>query len=340
MKIKKAMAKKEKYSRVCIVDTTYTLFFYCLNYPVEEIKSTFFFVGEGLLKSLREKLPYYHYFKKRKNIFHRFLLRLKLRLFSRLYWPFLKNTPICGEDHLTYSSGIIGNKKYTLLEDAPFIASLYFSSLAHKKNIKQRRFKLKNFLINSLFGPVFLKAFGESAQCKELIFSQKDYSPSLERQKIVVNPLYDLWSNSSIEKKEYILNLFDINEKNITFLSSKSIILFTQPLVTDKVLSEQEQVEMYGKIIRQNPQQDILLKPHPRDHIDYTLYFPDIEIFNKPIPFQLLDLLNIRFKKAITISSSSVLSFSYDIEIEWIGTKIHPKLEAYYGEIKCPEVIK
>ena len=306
---------------------------------MEEIESTFFFVGGGLAKSIRDKLPNHHFFKKRKNIFHRFLFRLNLRLFSRCRWPFLKKTPICGLDNLTYSSGIIGNKEYTLIEDAPYIASLYSDSLFRKENIKQRAFKLKSFFIDLCFGTVFLRPFGENLLCKEFIFSQEDYISSIEKLKIVVNPLHKLWLNSNAEKKEYILHLFDINEKDIALLLSKSVILFTQPFATDGVLTEKEQIEIYNKIIKQNSQQTILLKPHPRDLIDYTQYFPDIAIFNKPVPIQLFDLLNIRFKKAITIFSTSVICFSYDIEIEWKGTKIHPKLETRYGDVKMPNYI-
>jgi hypothetical protein len=329
----------KKYSRICITDTAYTLFFYCLNYSVEEIKNTFFFVSDGLPKSTRDKLSYYHYFKKRKKTLHRLLFRLRLRFFFHFRWHFFKNTSICGLDHLTYSSGIIGNKYYTLLEDAPFIASRYFDSVIRKENISQRKNKLKSFFMDFLFGPIFLRPFGENDQCKEFVFSQKDYSPILEGKKIVVHSLYDLWTNSPEEKKEYILHLFDINENDLERLASKSIILFTQPFVTDGVLSEEEQIEVLDAIIKQNPKQEILIKPHPRDRIDYSQYFSEIEVFNKPVPIQLLDLLNIRFKKAITITSSSVLSFSYDVEIDWIGTKIHPKLEACYGELKMPNKI-
>jgi hypothetical protein len=53
---------------------------------------------------------------------------------------------------------------------------------------------------------------------------------------------------------------------------------------------------------------------------------------------QLLNLLGVKFAKAVAISSSSILSFPYEIEKDWIGTKIHPKLEAALGDIKLSDI--
>jgi len=330
--------KKKQISRICIVDTVYTLFFYYLNYSIDEINHTFFFISEGLPNLIRKKLPQYYFFKKRKTVFQRLLFRLSLRISSHFRWSFLQNKPIYGLDHLTFSSGIIGNKTYTLLEDAPYIASFYFNSLAYKKNIKQRASKVKCFFIDLLFGRVFLRPFGVNSQCKQIVFSKNDLHPTLLGKNIQIKSLEQLWDGASEQKKETILQLFDINNDDIAFLSSKSIIIFTQPLFKDNITSEEEQVQIYDEIIKQYPAQEVLLKPHPRDSIDYSFYFPNIAIIRKNIPSQLLDLLDIKFKKAVTISSSSVLSFHYDIEIDWIGTKIHPKIEAAWGEIQMPNL--
>ena len=330
--------KKKKISRVCIVDTAYTLFFYYLNYSSDEIDHTFFFVSEGLSNSIRERLPQYHFFKKRKNVCQRFLFRSFLKITSRFRWPFLKNMPIYGLDHLTFSSGLISNKKYTLLEDAPYIALRYFNSPLHIENIKHRSFKIECLFVDILFGRVFLRPFGENSQCEQVIFSAKDTHPTVSEKNIQVKSLEQLWNHSSEEKKKMILRLFDINNADIASLSSKSIVIFTQPFFKDNIVSKEEQIQIYDKIIKQYPTKDILLKIHPRDPIDYSSYFPNIAIFEKIVPNQLLNLSGVKFKKAVTVSSSSVLSFPYEIDIDWIGTKIHPKIEATLGDIKMPSM--
>jgi Glycosyltransferase family 52. len=328
--------KKKKISHVCIVDTVYTLMFYYLNYSVEEIDNTFFFVSTGIPRSERERLPQHHFFKKKNSILQRFLFRFNLRVFSRLRWSFLKSKPIYGSDHLTFSSGIIGNRKYTLLEDGPYTASYHFDYNYYQEVLKQRSSKIRNFFVDMLCGRVFLRPYGDNSQCEHIIFSAEDMHPVLLGKDIQVNPLDKLWEEASVEKKEKIMRLFDITDNDITFLNSKPIILLTQTFFKDNVISEEEQVQIYDKIIKQYPTKDIILKPHPRDPINYSYYFPDIAIFEKILPNQLLDLLDVRFKKAVTVTSSSVLSFPYKIEIDWIGTKIHPKLIDALGDIKMP----
>jgi hypothetical protein len=45
------------------------------------------------------------------------IFALSLRLFSRIKWPFLKDSEIYGHDHLFFSPGLIGRRKIVLIED-------------------------------------------------------------------------------------------------------------------------------------------------------------------------------------------------------------------------------
>lgn len=47
---------------------------------------------------------------------------------------------------------------------------------------------------------------------------------------------------------------------------------------------------------------------------------------------QLIDIMGIKFEKAVTVSSTAVLSFHYEIEIDWIGTTYNKTLFDYYGD--------
>jgi hypothetical protein len=80
----------------------------------------------------------------------------------------------------------------------------------------------------------------------------------------------------------------------------------------------------------------LLIKKHPRETFDYKILFPDIPVFEKPIPIQLFDLLGVRFKRAITVFSSAVASFDYDIKIDWYGTEISEALLKNFGSKRCP----
>jgi hypothetical protein len=59
-------------------------------------------------------------------------------------------------------------------------------------------------------------------------------------------------------------------------------------------------------------------------------------VFEKPVPMHLFNLLGARFKKAITVFSSTVASFDYNIEIDWYGTEISEPLLNKFGIQRCP----
>jgi hypothetical protein len=233
---------------------------------------------------------------------------------------------------------LIGNKTYTLLEDGPYAITYYYGGTFYKKNKHLRSFFIVRLMSDLIFGPLFLRPYGENKQCKELILSAEcEDLPELSGKIKHVRSLNDLWNNSDKEKKENILHLFNLTPKILSPLFEKSIIIFTQTFYVDGILYEEEQIQLYQNIIKTYPKEEILLKTHPRDTIDYVKHFPNVAVFSEVVPFQLLNLLNIKFKKAVTISSSSVLSFDYDIKIDWLGTTIHPKIQEALGIIDIPK---
>ena len=52
----------------------------------------------------------------------------------------------------------------------------------------------------------------------------------------------------------------------------------------------------------------------------------------------MLDLIGCKFEKAITIFSSAVNSFSYNIQIDWYGTEIDEMLFKSEGHIAKPQI--
>lgn len=329
----------KNYSRVCIVYTVYQLFFYLLYSSDKEIKDTFFFFGPGIPVSFIKKFPNSHYFVKRKTTAERRRLRLYLRLFSRIRWPFLTSAEIFGEDHLVFSPGLIGKRNYTLIEDAPLILSMYYNSQVYKRETKRNK-GLKGVFEKIIYGNTFHIGRGESNQCKKILLSQYDESPNLKNKTIEVISLPILWNEASSEKIDFILSLFNITSKDLLIMEKKSIIILTQPFSIDIKMDEAEQIELYRSIIQKYNQKEILLKAHPRDPINYKEYFPEISIINKPIPMQLIDIMGIKFTQAVTISSTAVLSFPYEIEIDWLGTSWNKTLYAYYGDMPLPDKLK
>jgi hypothetical protein len=324
------MRKKITVERVCIVNTVYCLLLYFLYTSEKEIKQTYFFVGKTLSLLLKDKHFDYHCFNHKKKGILRILFKIHLNFFSHIRWRFLKTANIFGQDHIQFFSGLVKNRNYTLIEDSP----LFFSSLQNNGGTHKR---IKNFwknIIKLLYGKVFWERFGKSNQCKDIILTQESDVNFLNNKTVALINLEEIWKNSSKSKQELILSLFNLDLANPIFFCQKNIIVFTQPFYVDVPnFSEQEQIELYKEIVEQYDKNDVIIKVHPRDKINYQKHFSDIEIFDKPVPMQLLSILGVRFKKAVTIFSSSVLDFPYKIEIIKIGTSCRKKLENHFGII-------
>ena len=64
----------------------------------------------------------------------------------------------------------------------------------------------------------------------------------------------------------------------------------------------------------------------------YKQYFPEATVLDKPLPFELLTIMGIKFKKAITLFSSAAFNLPAQTELAWYGTSVHPVLEEKLGE--------
>lgn len=147
--------------------------------------------------------------------------------------------------------------------------------------------------------------------------------------------LENLWRTSSEFKQKYIKNVYALH--NLEHLSSKRIVLFSQPLIEDAHLSKKEFVSIYKPYIDKYGAENILVKLHPRDKFDYTKYFPGITTLQTKAPQQLLSAMDIKFNIAITVCSSAVSSMDKDCKIVWIGAEIDERIVKAYGHVKSPK---
>ena len=127
-----------------------------------------------------------------------------------------------------------------------------------------------------------------------------------------------------------------IEELEILKNNSNKILLLTQPLSEDGIVSEEEKIKMYENILIEKNIKEIYIKLHPRERTDYVKNFKNIKvnIIKKDFPAEILFLLNINFNKVITLFSTAALNFKGKSEIEFIGTKDYPKLIERFGIIE------
>jgi hypothetical protein len=328
------MKNRIKINRVCIIDSSYSLFLYFLISTEQEIDSTFYFVSDGIPKEVRCNLKNIFYFNTKSylnaNRIKKRIILVLLRLFSRIRWPFLMKSELYGHDHLFFSSSLIGWKKITVIEDGT--SNYVFNS---------KRDKVKYpFLKKLLYGPVSLinlsNRFGHNIFCSKLILTGFKKIDFKIQKNIQIISTYELWQESS-KKQEKILTIFSLTTEDINDIQTKEYILFTQCLSEDNIMTESEKINIYKEMIKDIDGDKLVIKPHPRETTDYTLYFPNSYVFTKKIPIQLLDMVGVRFKKSYTVCSTAALTFPYEIEKVFLGSEINPKIVEIYGLVKLSD---
>jgi hypothetical protein len=254
-----------------------------------------------------------------KKLLKKVLFAVFLNYFSYIKWPFLKKSKLFGHDHLFFSPGLIGRRKIILIEDG---ITNYFPPQQSGSFLFLRKF---------LCGPLAAyKWFGNHQYCDEMILTGiRRGGCEWKNKKIHWINIYKIWENSSLYKHEKILSLFSVSMDEIKLLQGKDIVMLTQTFSEDKIMTEYEKIEMYREIVKNLDKNKLVIKTHPREKTDYAISFPDIYVFPKKVPMQLLDMLGIRFKIVYSISSSALFTFSYELEKRCLGFGIHSKLVEY-----------
>ncbi len=90
-------------------------------------------------------------------------------------------------------------------------------------------------------------------------------------------------------------------------------LLLTGPLAHDGVLaSEKDQLNCYYDAVNLNCDmtKKLVIKPHPRDEVDYSRKFPNAIIVNKVVTSEVLSFCaSLKIDKVVTIYSTSISSF-------------------------------
>lgn len=320
------------YSRVCIVNTVYSLFIYLLISSRDDVDHTFFFFSDGIDKNIRNKFLTSYYISdqklSQKNVLVRTVFRVMLRIVARFKWPFLSSAMLYGHDHLLISPALVGKKKIIVLEDGNGNYDMFALKPVYTKAL---------FLRKLLFGPLVTAIpFGGSCFAEKVILTGLGPIPDILQKKAEVINLFSLWKTLSVEDQERILNYFSLQTDELNRLAQKSIILFTQPFAED--ITTEVLIGIYRGMLKDLDLNEVVIKRHPRDGVDYQAEFPDAYVYEKNVPMELLTLLGIRFLEAYTISSSAVLFLPEPIKIHYAGNDINKILLEKYGDIKLEDL--
>lgn len=313
-----------KWKNICIVDTIYSLFLYLLISNEIDIKRTYFYWSEGIPLEIREKFKgqSYTFFNKFKSGTHRKLYQFILYQFGAIIkWPFLKNKDLTywGHSHLFFSSGIIRNNKMNLIEDG---LMNYNKQMVPFKYLRFKRIK------KIIWGPFSLKEeyIGERNFYGRIILTKNEYPKCLNKNIISVINMKNMWVMSDENKRKMINEIFNVTLNDIKVINKSSEILLTQCFSEDSYMKEEEKIRMYRELINKYcNKKSLLIKPHPREKTMYEKIFPDIPVFSKKIPAELLELNGLNLKAIYTINSTAAYNFSNSEKIIILGNEFMDK---------------
>lgn len=323
---------KKEIKRVCVLGNQHGLLQYMLLSSLEDIDHTFFlFVKTAIPEEITIKfgkncafipMPSENNLKD-----NAFLNCLRLFYYYRIYYPlkfpFLLNSKLefWGHDHVYNSHCFFRNHSFRLLEDGTLNYEPY------KQYLPRHRFQIIKKIIAEKNHGEFLRYSGDENNCiKIYLTGLSDKGEVLKDPKTTIRSFSDMWKDSHIEKKAFINHIFGVSSSLIRESSKYKHILLTEPLSEEHLLSEEEKIKLYKELIFRINKEGVVIKPHPRDRTDYSLFIPNVFILKTYAPMQLLSLNGVRFETAYSIRSSALFDFPYRIKICVFGTEVHPVL--------------
>ena len=314
--------EKNVITRTCICSSLYNLLLYLIETNIKDISETYFFFTCSMPNEVTRHFSNSYTEQGYKNKFLEIIYYSHIKYLKYIKWPFLKKVDIYGADHIKLAFSIVGNKKMTVIEDGV---------MTYKNTPIQR-----NGLFHRIaFGPLArTQYFGQHNQAKKIVLTGiLPYNNQFHTPIQFIN-INKLWESSSVEKRNFIMNVYNITTNDILALKGRTEIIFTQPLSEDNIISEAEKIALYQKLLKNTNYNNIIFRPHPRETTNYSKYFPNCYIYDKKIPFELLFLCGITFDKAYTIFSTIVYSLPKHTKIIFGGTQMHPNLVKKFGIVE------
>lgn len=212
----------------------------------------------------------------------------------KLIWPNYNFVYIFNDDTLIGQYLSFKGIKYHLIEDGLDV----FKSLINMYDLSiSFRQKIFSFLRLNIL------KYGQSYYAQSI---EVNDTTNLNNKKLVELNRDNLVKSLSVESKNTLFNFFQGNTVNLS-IDKKTVLILTQPFFLDKLLpTVEKQLLLYEKLIKeyQNNGYHVILKPHPRDTLNYRkIMLSKEDILSPNMPIEILN-----FKEGFTLDT--VLSVS------------------------------
>ena len=305
------------YKYVCCTGSVHALLLFFLINPDATLNNTVFFFPKdgGIRGDLKQKFKHV-YWLSRKGFKYRILNYYLLKnIFKKLK---LKSAKRYGFDEGGWTEYIVHTTmSFHLIEDG---MNNYIMVQPTKK-------KYESSIIHKLlsYTPFLHIPYGLSKHVSTIYLTGIADTPQEIKDKVKFVNMKTMWNSCSEQRKHEIINLFGVSFSS--FEKNRSTLIITQPLSEDKIMSEQDKIDIYKNIVQQYGETNILIKPHPREATNYKTIFPQALIWDAYFPIELLALSNqtLGIKTVITVFSTAISSFENCQKIT-LGSKAHPNL--------------
>ena len=235
-----------------------------------------------------------------------------LRVSKKFRWSFLNTAEIFAYDNSPTAAALIGRRDYTFLEEGLFT----YQNADRFANNNSLDLRLQDFCAK----PFGIRGLAANSQAKRIILTGLAEIPECYSKKnLDVVSMLELWKESGRDKQEFIMKFFELEASDVEAVKSKDIILVDQPLADDGLMTKAEQIELVRRILDHYGASNVLLKTHYRNSINYRAVFPDVMVWDKFTPMELLTFCGVKFREAVTVNSTAVLTLPSDVKIEWLG---------------------
>lgn len=230
----------------------------------------------------------------------------------------------CDSDPIGY---YLSYKKipYHALEDGLDCISTYDTARYDNRG----HFKLKAFLAS--LNLIFIQN-GWAKYCLDMEVNNISILP-YPCPKYIEKPRKELVDGLDEEGKEILVQLFiadmeEIRKKLDAGNAKNKILLLTEPLCALDVRKRifRDCIEQYGSI--DGEESVIMIKPHPRDVLDYHKVFPEYIVLDGKFPMEVLNYIkDLKFRRVISVFTV-VHAIQFAEEIVYLGEDFMDQYEA------------
>ncbi|RHU24738.1 hypothetical protein DXD68_16620 [Parabacteroides sp. TM07-1AC] len=305
-----------KYKTIVYLQTPYALLQYYLLFPNQVESTLFFFHGNFPLSIVQ-------YISGAKILDERSLIKRYVALLL-IYWYALCNCniPIYLSGAPPFSNLFLRLFKHIFyLEDG--LSSYEYVLRPEYQKVK----RVKTFWRRYLWGNIYPR-FGLANNVDCVYLTGILPIPDIISKKSKIIDLDALWQQKTPNQKKKILNIFLPQGIDLKLFDQCDTLLLTQPFseFSEGNFSESDKIEVYRLLLADYDESRVLIKVHPAEITDYSVYFPSSKIIKTSCPMELLALQNIPLCRVITVNSTAIYNLGNHIEKIIAGYDITPAL--------------